>query len=146
MSPITVPTKEQVPTESRKYFDYFKTRLGMVPNLYAVMAYSEPGISSYMQLQNRKRILNRRETEIVSLIVSAIHGSDYCLETHSMIAKLNGLNDMEISEVKGGTAAFDGKLNALARLVHSILLNRTRAEEVAIDEFYQAGYGFPHLL
>lgn len=118
----------------------------MVPNLYAVMAYSEPGISSYMQLQNRKRILNRRETEIVSLIVSAIHGSDYCLETHTMIAKLNGLNDMEISEVKGGTAAFDRKLNALARLVHSILLNRTRAEEAEIDEFYQAGYDFPHLL
>lgn len=146
MSPIAVPTKEQVPTGSRKYFDYFDARLGKMPNLDAVMAYSEPGISSYMQLQGRKRLLTRRETEVVSLVVSAMHDADYCLATHTMIAKLNGLNDMEISEVKGGTAAFDNKLNALVRLVHSTLLNRARADESALSEFFQAGYEFPHLL
>ncbi len=146
MSPIIVPTKEQVPPENRKYFDYFIANLGMMPNLYAVLAYSESGISTYLQLQKRKRILNRRESEIVSLVVSAMHGSDYCLETHTMIAKLNGLSDVQIMEVKEGTAGFDYKLNALAHLVHSTLLNKTRVDQTALDKFFEAGYGLSHLL
>jgi len=146
MSPITVPTKEQVPPESRKYFDYFNTNLGVMPNLYAVLAYSESAISTYLQLQKRKRILNGRESEIVSLVVSAMHRSDYCLETHTMIAKLNDLSDLQIMEVKEGTAGFDDKLNALARLVHSTILNKTRVDQKALDEFFQAGYGLTHLL
>lgn len=146
MSPIKIPTKEQVPPESRKYFDYFIANLGMMPNLYAVLAYSEVGIATYMQLQKRKRILNRRESEIVGLVVSALHDSNYCLETHTMIAKLNGFNDVQIMEVKEGTAGFDHKLNALAHLVHSTLLNKTRVDQRALDEFFEAGYGLPHLL
>jgi len=146
MNPITIPTKEQVPQESRKYFDYFMTKLGMMPNLHAVMAWSEPGISTYMQLQNRVRLLDRRESEIVSLVVSAMHEADYCLETHAMIARLNGLSDAQITEVKGGTAQFDGRLNTLARLVHSILQNKTRADAATLEEFFAAGYEFPHLL
>jgi AhpD family alkylhydroperoxidase len=146
MSPITIPTKEQVPPESRKYFDYFIANLGMMPNLYAVLAYSEAGISTYMQLQKRKRILNRRESEVVALVVSAMHESNYCLGTHTMIAKLNGFSDMQIMEVKEGTAGFDRKLNALAHLVHSTLLNKTRVDQIALDNFFEAGYGLPHLL
>ncbi len=129
MSPITIPTKDQVPQGSRKYFDYFHIRLGMMPNLYAVMAYSEPGISSYMQLKERQRVLNWREYEIVSLVVSSTHQADYCLETHTMIAKLNGLDDVQIKEVKAGTAGFDRKLNVWASWVHIILINKTRADE-----------------
>jgi len=146
MSPITIPTKEQVPPESRKYFDYFIARLGMMPNLYAVLAYSESGISTYLQLQKRERILNRRESEIVSLVVSAMHGSGYCLETHTMIAKLNGLSEVQIMEVMEGSAGFDHKLNALAHLVHSALLNKTRVDPAALEGFFEAGYGLPHLL
>lgn len=146
MNAIKVPTKEQVPPGSRKYFDYFTEKLGMMPNLYAVLAYSEPGISSYFQFQRRERFLDRRESEIVSLVVSAMHESDYCLEMHTMIAKLNGLDDVQISEVKEGTAGFDRRLNALARLAYSILSNKTRADEAVLDEFFEAGYRFPHLL
>jgi len=146
MSPISIPTKEQVPLESRKYFDYFIANLGMMPNLYAVLAYSESGISTYMQLQKRKRMLNRRESEIVSLVVSAMHESEYCLETHTMIAKLNGLSDVQIMEVKEGSAGFDHRLNALAHLVHSTLLNKTRVDQTTLDNFFEAGYGLPHLL
>ncbi|HTI92766.1 MAG TPA: carboxymuconolactone decarboxylase family protein [Puia sp.] len=146
MSPIKIPTKEQVPPESRKYFDYFIANLGMMPNLYAVLAYSEAGISTYMQLQKRKRILNLRESEIVGLVVSAMHESNYCLETHAMIAKLNGFSDAQIREVKQGKAGFDHKLDVLAHLVHSTLLNKTRVDQATLDAFFEAGYGLPHLL
>lgn len=63
-----------------------------------------------------------------------------------MIEKLNGFNDVQIMEVKEGTAGFDHRLNALAHLVHSSLINRTRADQTVLDEFFEAGYGLPHLL
>ena len=145
MNPIVIPTKEQVPEGSQKYFDYFMNRLGMMPNLYAVMAYSEPGISSYLQLQKREQVLNRREHEIVNLIVSAMHRAEYCMETHAMIARLNGLDEGQISEIKEGSASFDEKLHTLARLVRSIVLNRTRVEEGVLEDFFGAGYELAHL-
>jgi len=145
MTPIIIPTKEQAPKESRKYFDYFNVKLGMMPNLYAIMAYFEPGLSSYLQLQRRERVLSRQEYEIVSLVVSAMHKAEYCLETHAMIARLNGLDDDQIREIRSGTAGFDPKLNVLAKLAHSIVLNKTRGDEKILEEFFAAGYTLPHL-
>jgi len=141
-----VPTKEDVPAESRGYFDYFVDRLGMMPNLYAVMAFYEPGISAYLRLQQRKRVLTRQETEVVSLVVSAIHAADYCLANHSMIARLNGLTEVQIAEIRAGNATFDPKLDALAGLVQNILSKRTQADPAVIQKFYEAGYEFRHLV
>jgi len=141
-----VPTKEDVPPESRAYFDYFVDRLGMMPNLYAVLAFYEPGISAYLRLQQRKRLLTRQETEVISLVVSAIHEADYCLTNHTMIARLNGLDDAQIAEVRTGIATFDPKLDALVRLVHNILSNKAKADATVIHAFYQSGYEFCHLV
>jgi AhpD family alkylhydroperoxidase len=143
--PITIPTKAQVPAESRKYFDYFLVRLGMMPNLYAVMAWSEPGLTSYLQFQKRKTSLTRRETIVISLVVSATHRAGYCLGNYTMIAKLNGLDDEQITEICAGTARFDPRLDALARLVHNLLANHTKADEDLIRQFFCVGFQPAHL-
>ena len=146
MTPTTVPTKEQAPPGSRKYFDYFANRLGKMPNLYAVMAFSEHGLETYLQLQRRKRLLNRQETEIIGLVISAGHEADYCVSNHSMIAKLNGLDDLQIREVCAGTAGFDPKLDVLARLAQNIFLTRAKPDPRLVQEFFDAGYTVAHLL
>jgi AhpD family alkylhydroperoxidase len=97
-------------------------------------------------LQKRQRLLSRQEYEVVSLVVSAMHEAGYCLETHTMIARLNGMDDDQISEIRSGTAHFDKKLDVLARLVHSIITNHSRAEEAILNEFFALGYRLPHLL
>jgi AhpD family alkylhydroperoxidase len=144
--PTKVPTREDVPPESRGYFDYFLRRLGMMPNLYAVMAFYEPGISSYLRLQQRKKVLNRQESEAIGLVVSAAHKADYCLANHVMIARLNGLDDTQIAEIRGGAAPFDAKLDALVRLVLNIMSNNTKADAQVVQDFYAAGYEFEHLV
>jgi hypothetical protein len=72
-----------------------------MPNLYAMLAYSEQGLVSYLQLQSRKQLLSKRESVIISLVVGAIHQSDYCMGIQAMIARLNGFDDEQIREVKG---------------------------------------------
>lgn len=145
-TPTKVPKKEDAPPESQRYFDYFISRLGMMPNLYAVMASHEPSLSAYLQLQQRKRLLTRQETEVVSLVVSAMHEADYCLAHHAMIARLNGLTDFQMAEIRAGTAAFDEKLGALARLVYNILSKKAKPDEAIVENFYRVGYEFGHLM
>lgn len=146
MNTFSIPTKEEVSPLNRKYFDYFNDRLGMVPNLYAMLAYSDTGLESYIQLQSRKQRLSMQEKAIIGLVVGAINESTYCLETHSMIARLNGLTEAQIREVQYGTAGFDPQYDALARLVHSMVINKGKPAEAAIDRFFVAGYTNAHLV
>jgi AhpD family alkylhydroperoxidase len=146
MNNFILPNKDEVSLGSRKYFDFFQERLGMMPNLYAMMTYAEQALESYIQLQNRKQKLTLKEREVVSLVVAAVSGSAYCLESHTMIAHLNGFTEEQIIEIKAGTAAFDHRLDALARLTHGIAVTRGKPDERLLDAFFSAGYTTGHLV
>ncbi len=63
MTTFKVPVREEVSASSQQSFDTLKKALGMVPNLYATLAYSENGLSrvpgfsecSHYPFQQRKR-------------------------------------------------------------------------------------------
>jgi len=146
MHTFSIPTKEDVSPLNKKYFDYFNDKLGMMPNLYAILAYSETGLDSYIQLQSRKQLLTVEEKEVISLVVAAMNESVYCLESHTMIARLNGFNEQQIAEIKSGKASFHAKYDALARITHSMVLNKCKPEECTLDYFFTMGYTDVHLL
>lgn len=70
MSQFTVPTRDDVSPENQVIFDNLKAGLGFVPNLYAAIAYSTNGLGTYLQLQNAKTSLSKKEKEVVNLVVS----------------------------------------------------------------------------
>lgn len=146
MHTFCIPTKEDVSPLNKKYFDYFNDKLGIMPNLYAVLAYSDTGLDTYVQLQSRKQLLTIEEKEVISLVVGAFNESIYCLQSHVMIAKLNGFSEQQITEIKKGTASFHAKYDTLARLTHSMVLNRCRPEESILDQFFAIGYTNAHLV
>ena len=45
---FNVPTREEVSTGNQVLFDQQKSALGMVPNLYATMAYSDTALGNYL--------------------------------------------------------------------------------------------------
>ncbi len=146
MHTFSIPTKEDVSPFNKKYFDYFNDKLGIMPNLYAILAYSDTGLDTYMQLQSRKQLLTMEEKEVISLVVAATNESVYCLESHTMIARLNGFNDQQIAEIKSGRASFHIKYDALARITHSMVLNKCKPEETTLDHFFAIGYTEAHLV
>lgn len=140
MKTIAVPTYEQVSTDSQAIFANLKKGLGFVPNLYATFAHSETALATYMALQNAKSSLSARAREVINLVVSQVNNCRYCLAAHTVVGKMNGFSDAQILEIRRGRASFDSRLDALARLVHGIALERGHADPALVQAFFAAGW------
>ncbi|WP_158898180.1 carboxymuconolactone decarboxylase family protein [Burkholderia sp. L27(2015)] len=140
MTTINVPTREEVSPANQALFDRLKSSLGTVPNLYATLAHSETALGSYLALQNAKSTITGKAREVVNLVVSQVNTCEYCLAAHTVIGKMNGFTDQQILEIRGGRASFDAKLDALARLVKNIEVNRGHADQALVDAFFAAGW------
>jgi AhpD family alkylhydroperoxidase len=140
MNLITVPTRHQVSPANQAIFDNLQKMLGFVPNLYATFALSEHALGNYLALQNAKSSITGKAREVVNLVVSQVNGCQYCLAAHTVIGKMHGFTDAQILEIRRGSASFDPKLDALARLVRNITLERGHADPVLRDAFFAVGW------
>jgi uncharacterized peroxidase-related enzyme len=143
---FTVPTRAEVSPTNQAIFDKLQKGIGFVPNLYAYFAKNETALGDYLTFQNRKSTLTGKEREIVNLVTSQINGCRYCQSAHTMLAKMNGFTDEQVLEIRRGTASFDSKLDALARLTASIVHNKGRAANTAIEAYFAAGYTEANLI
>src|SRR5579859_1442419 len=140
MTTINVPTRDEVSPANLAIFDNLKKNLGMVPNLYATLAYSEHALGNYLAFQNAKSSVTGKAREVVNLVVSQVNQCEYCLAAHTAIGKMHGFTDAQLLEIRSGKASFDAKLDALARLVKSIAVERGHAGPALIDAFFEAGW------
>ncbi|KAA2243394.1 carboxymuconolactone decarboxylase family protein [Chitinophaga agrisoli] len=140
MKHFQIPGYADVSLQNRQYFDFYKKQLGSLPNLYAMLAHSDTGLDAYLRFHDHKQSLTIPEKEIIGLIVGTVNQSVYCLETHVMIARLNGFTDEEIREVKGGSARFNERYHALAQLVFNIMSTKGHPASTQLEVFFEAGY------
>ncbi|QTN40049.1 carboxymuconolactone decarboxylase family protein [Cryomorphaceae bacterium] len=143
---FTVPTREEVSENNQLIFDNLQKGLGFVPNLYAYYAKNNTALGDYLALQNRKSTLRAKEREIVNLVTSQVNGCRYCQSAHTALGKMNGFTEEQILELRSGTASFDAKFDALAKFTASVVKNRGRASEIAVDQFFAAGYTEANLI
>jgi len=146
MKTFAVPTRDEVSPATQAIFDHFTKVLGMVPNLYATMAYSENGLGNYVALQNGKSSLRGKEREAINLVVSQVNGCIYCQSAHTVLGKMNGFTDEQVIDIRKGSAPFDTKLDALVKLAKSITENKGRADAALVDNFFVAGYNEGNLV
>lgn len=137
---FTVPSAASVTPANQAIFEQLEKGLGMVPNLYAAMAWSEHALGNYLALQNAKTSLNAKEREVINLVVSQVNECAYCLAAHTALAGMVGFTPDQIIGIRKGGAAFDAKLDALARLVKSAAERRGHAAPELVDAFFAAGY------
>ena len=146
MTVINVPTRDQVSPANQALFDDLKKGIGMVPNLYATLAHSEHALGSYLAFQNAKSSVTGKAREVVNLVVSQVNECEYCLAAHTVIGKMHSLDDAQVLEIRSGRASFDSKLDALARLVKSIVTERGRADQALVEAFFAAGWTKENLI
>lgn len=139
MTTFKVPVREEVSASSQQSFDTLKKALGMVPNLYATLAYSENGLSRFLAYQNASTTLSNKEKEAVNLAVSQVNGCKYCLSAHTMLGKLNGFSEEEILLLRKGQSTIP-KLHALVQLAKDLSENKGHAAPANLDAFFEAGY------
>ncbi|MDX2001132.1 MAG: carboxymuconolactone decarboxylase family protein [Chitinophagales bacterium] len=140
MTNLQVPSREEVAANNQEIFDNLKKGLGMVPNLYAVMAHSDHALANYLAFQNAKTTFSNKEKQVVNLVVSQVNECRYCQSAHTYLGKMNGLTEEQTIEIRKGTAPFDNKLNALVNLAKDITEHKGFNAEKSVEAFINAGY------
>lgn len=146
MSTFNVPTREEVSSNNQVIFDNLEKAVGFVPNLFATYAHSENALKNYLEFSNAKTSLKAKEKEVVNLAVSQVNQCDYCLAAHTTIGKMNGFTDKQILELRQGSASFDNKLDALAKLSRNITESRGNTDSVILANFFNAGWTKENLI
>ena len=140
MTNFKVPNRGEVSENNQTIFDNLNSAIGMVPNLYAAMAYSDTALSNYLQFQNGKTSFTNKEKEVVNLVVSQVNNCRYCQSAHTAIAKMNGFTDEQILQIRSSFSDWDQKIDALAKLAKAITESKGNQVEEELNEFFNQGY------
>ncbi|WP_426610965.1 carboxymuconolactone decarboxylase family protein [Bradyrhizobium sp. McL0616] len=94
MTRISIPTRDEAPEVSKPLLDAVHAQLGVVPNLFRLIARSPAALAGYLGFSGAlKKALDVKTRERIAIAVAEINGCDYCLSAHSYL----GLNLAKIS-------------------------------------------------
>ena len=89
MTRIAIPTRDEAPEESQPLLDAVHAKLGVVPNLFRLIAKSPAALTAYLGFNGAlTKALDVKTRERIALAVAQINGCDYCLSAHTYL----GLN------------------------------------------------------
>lgn len=143
MSLIPTPaTVEAAPAASQPMLEAVRKQLGVVPNLFRLVATSPAALEGYLGLSAAlgKGALPAPTRERIALAVAEINGCDYCLSAHTYLGKnLAKLDDGEIAANRSG-ASSDPKADAAVRFAAKVARERGHVGEEALRAVKLAGY------
>lgn len=146
MTNFTVPKRNEVSENNQAIFDNLEKGLGFVPNLYAYFTKSETALGDYLAFQGRKSTLKAKEREVINLVTSQINGCQYCQSAHTVLGKMNGFTDDQVIEIRGGSASFDPKIDALAKFTKAVVNGKGQISQETKNAFFNAGYNEANLI
>jgi uncharacterized peroxidase-related enzyme len=143
MSRIPTPaTIADAPAASRPLLEAVKKQLGVVPNLFRLVANSPASLEGFLGLFGAlgKGALPAATRERIALAVAEINGCGYCLSAHTYLGKnLAKLDDAEITANRNG-ASNDPKADAAVRFAAKVVRERGHVSEADVRAVKLAGY------
>ena len=138
LKPLTL---EEANDNSQAIFNNVKSKIGMLPNLYATMGVSDKLLGGFLTFQEtiKSGEFTAKEYEAIALATSQANGCAYCLSAHTTIGKMNGFTEEETLELRVNTIA-NTKLNALVTLAGQLVKLNGHPTSDALDNFFEAGY------
>jgi len=132
---------EEANTNSQAIFNNVKSKIGMLPNLYATMGVSDKLLGGFLSFTDTLKSgeLSGKEYEAVALTTSQVNGCAYCLSAHTTIGKMNGFTEEETLDIRNNSIV-DSKLNALVILASELADRKGKASDDTINNFFEAGY------
>src|SRR5215831_6312459 len=143
MSLIPTPSAiEDAPAASRPLLEAVKKQLGVVPNLFRLVANSPAALEGYLGLMGAlgKGKVPAATRERIALAVAELNGCSYCLSAHTYLGKnLAKLDDAEITANRSG-ASNDPKADAAVRFAVKVARSRAHVGEEEVRAVKSAGY------
>ena len=149
MSRIPTPaTISDAPERSRPLLEAVERQLGVVPNLFRLVATSPQALEGHLGLSGAlaKGALPAATRERIALAVAEVNGCDYCLSAHTYLGRnLAKLDDAEITANRGG-ASNDPKADAAVRFAVKVVRARGHVSEEDLLTVRAAGYSDAQLI
>jgi len=111
--------------EAAGLFAAIKSKIGVVPNLYRVMA-NEPSVLAAALGFNEalgKGSFDAKTREAIALAIAGANACDYCASAHTAISKSLKIDDAEIAARLKAKSA-DAKLNAILTFAVAVVNKR----------------------
>jgi uncharacterized peroxidase-related enzyme len=139
---------EAAPEASRPLLQAVKAQLGVVPNMFRLVANSPATLEGYLGLSSAlsKGALDRKTRERIALAVAQLDGCDYCLSAHTYLGKnLAKLDDAELASNRKGMSS-DVKADVAVRFAAKLVRERGQVKEIDVEEVRRAGYSDGEIL
>ncbi|MDY0885087.1 carboxymuconolactone decarboxylase family protein [Dongia soli] len=145
---ITAPVA-QATGAAADLFSRIKQAVGGVPNTYAAIGALQP--AALESILNADAVLaasslSKKETETIKLVVSIATGCDYCIGAHSAIAKVAGLSEDVVKQLRLGLPTGDAKRDALAAFVRTLASTSGTISAEQFATIKEAGYSDQQLV
>ncbi len=141
MSRIHVPDREAVPAASKPLLDAVEKQLGVVPNLFRLVALSPAALQGFLGLNGALgKALDVKTRERIALAVAQINGCDYCLSAHAYLGlNLAKIDGSEIALNRKG-ASSDAKANAAVAFAAKVTQARGAVSDADLQAVKAAGF------
>jgi uncharacterized peroxidase-related enzyme len=143
MSRLNTPaTVEAAPAATHASLKAVQKQLGVVPNLFRVVANSPSALTGYLQLSaaSAQGGLDAATRERIALVVAEINGCGYCLSAHAYLGRnVARLDDAEITANRNGTSS-DPKAEAALRFAAAVVRQRGHVDTEQLQAVRRAGF------
>ena len=126
---------------NRATFEGVRKQLGLVPNMFRVIANSPAGLQGYLGLSGAlgRGVLPATLREQIALLIAETNGCDYCLSAHSVMGAGAGLSAAAIEAARTGEAE-TAKEQAALSLARAVLARQGRGAEAELVAARAAGW------
>jgi uncharacterized peroxidase-related enzyme len=141
MSRLSTPARDDVPEASKPILDAVHKQLGVVPNMYRLIAQSPAVLQGFTSNSAAlTKTLDVKTRGRIALAVAQVNGCDYCLSAHSYLGlNLAKLSPEEIGQNRKG-ASGDAKANAAVQFAAKVVRERSHVTDADIKTVRDAGY------
>jgi uncharacterized peroxidase-related enzyme len=141
MSRLSIPARDDVPEASKPILDAVHKQLGVVPNMFRLIAQSPAALQGFAANNGAlAKALDVKTRERIALAVAQVNACDYCLSAHTYLGlNLAKISPEEIALNRHGESG-DAKANAAVSFAAKIVRERGRVSDADIRAVREAGF------
>jgi AhpD family alkylhydroperoxidase len=119
-----------------------KEKVGFIPNVYLAIAKSPCSLAGFVGLAEAfsESSFTTQEQQIIQLAASTENECGYCVAGHTAFADTIGIPEAVVSAMREKRPVPDARLDALSKIVRSLVRSRGHIRDVEIRQFVDAGY------
>ncbi len=141
MSRLSIPARDDVPEASKPILDAVHKQLGVVPNMFRLIAQSPAALQGFAANNGAlAKALDVKTRERIALAVAQVNACDYCLSAHTYLGlNLAKISPEEVALNRHGESG-DAKANAAVSFAAKIVRERGRVSDADIRAVREAGF------